>query len=40
VWFNSEDSEKLLDKGFPIRFMKNLLAYYNHYLDEDFFKSL
>jgi len=32
VWFNSEDSEKLLDKSFPIRFMKNLLKYYEYYL--------
>lgn len=32
VWFNSEDSDKLLDKIFPIRFMKNLLEYYNHFL--------
>ena len=37
VWFNSEDSEKLLDKVFPMRFMKNLLMYYNYYLSEDFF---
>ena len=32
VWFNSEDSDKLLDSVFPIKFMKNLLKYYNHYL--------
>jgi HAD superfamily hydrolase (TIGR01509 family) len=32
VWFNSESSENLLDKAFPIRFMKNLLQYYGHYL--------
>ena len=32
VWFNSEDSEKLLDKCFPIRFMKNVLLYYTYYL--------
>ena len=31
VWFNSEDNDKLLDKIFPIKFMKNLLAYYNNY---------
>ena len=37
VWFNSEDSDKLLDKCFPIRFMKNLLKYYNYYLDDKFF---
>lgn len=34
VWFNSEDNDKLLDKVFPIRFMKNLLKYYNVYLDK------
>lgn len=32
VWFNSEDNDKLLDKIFPIRFMKNLLEYYNYCL--------
>lgn len=32
VWFNSEPSEKLLDPVFPIKFMKNLIKYYNHYL--------
>ena len=32
VWFNSEDSDNLLDKTFPIRFMKNLLNYYEYYL--------
>jgi beta-phosphoglucomutase-like phosphatase (HAD superfamily)/NDP-sugar pyrophosphorylase family protein len=40
VWFNSEDSEKLLDKVFPLRFMKNLLMYYDYYLSEDFFVEL
>ena len=32
IWFNSEDNDKLLDKIFPIKFMKNLLKYYNYYL--------
>jgi len=32
VWFNSEESDKLLDKTFPLRFMKNLLEYYRYYL--------
>ena len=32
VWFNSEDSDKLLDPIFPIRFLKNLMKYYNHFL--------
>jgi HAD superfamily hydrolase (TIGR01509 family) len=31
VWFNSEDNDKLLDKIFPIKFMKNLMKYYNYY---------
>ena len=30
VWFNSEDSDKLLDPVFPIRFMKTLLKYYDY----------
>ena len=34
VWFNSEDPDKLLDPVFPIKFMKNLMKYYNHYLIE------
>ncbi|CAD7946711.1 unnamed protein product [Amoebophrya sp. A120] len=40
VWFNSEDSDKLIDKSFPIRFMKNLLDYYTFYLDLEFFEEL
>jgi HAD superfamily hydrolase (TIGR01509 family) len=40
VWFNSESSEKLLDKSFPLKFMKGILKYYNCYLDLDFFASL
>jgi HAD superfamily hydrolase (TIGR01509 family) len=32
VWFNSENNDKLLDKVFPIRFMKNVLKYYKVYL--------
>ena len=32
VWFNSEDHDKLLDKIFPIKFMKNLMKYYNYFL--------
>ena len=34
VWFNSESGDKLLDPVFPIKFMKNLMKYYNHYLHE------
>ena len=37
VWFNSEDRDKLIDKTFPIRFMKNLMKYYHKYLDNSFF---
>ena len=32
VWFNSEDNDKLIDKCFPLKFMKNLLKYYQYYL--------
>ncbi len=38
VWFNSEDPDKLIDKSFPIAFMKNLLDYYTACLDLEFFK--
>jgi len=40
VWFNSEDFEKLLDKTFPMRFMKKLLCYYSQYLTMEFFDQL
>ena len=40
VWFNSEDRGNILDKVFPIRFMKNLLKFYNYYLNENSFDSL
>ena len=40
VWFNSEMNENLLDKIFPIKFMRNLLKYYQQYIDYDFFNSL
>jgi len=33
VWFNSESGDKLLDPVFPIKFMKNLIKYYNHYFN-------
>ena len=39
VWFNSEDSDKLLDKTFPIRFMKKLMLYYDRYIDDSFLDS-
>ena len=31
VWFNSESRDRLLDPVFPIRFIKNLMKYYNYY---------
>ena len=40
VWFNSENRENLLDKVFPINFMKNTLKFYNKYLDDEFFESI
>lgn len=38
VWFNSENRDNLIDKVFPINFMKNVLKFYNEYLDDDFFQ--
>jgi len=32
VWFNSEDNDKLLDSSFPMRFMKNLMKYYEYFI--------
>jgi len=32
IWFNSEDQDKLIDKSFPLKFMKNVLKYYKYYL--------
>ena len=40
VWFNSVDRDNLLDKVFPINFMKNTLKFYNYYLDKQFFQLL
>ena len=40
VWFNSENRDNLLDKVFPINFMKNTLKFYNKFLDDEFFDSL
>lgn len=40
VWFNSEESEKMLDKTFPIRFMKNTLKYYDNYIDCGFLEKI
>ena len=37
LWFNSENRDNLLDKVFPINFMKNTLKFYKKYLDDDFF---
>ena len=40
VWFNSENRDNLLDKVFPIRFMKNTLKFYKKFLDDEFFDSV
>jgi HAD superfamily hydrolase (TIGR01509 family) len=40
VWFNSEDPDKLLDKAFPLRFMKKMLKYYDAFLDSNFASNL
>lgn len=31
VWFNTEDEDKLLDKIFPIKFMRNFIKYLNYF---------
>lgn len=33
VWFNSENNDKLLDPVFPIRFLKDLMKYYNYFFN-------
>ena len=40
IWFNSENRETLLDKVFPIKYMKNVLKFYEKYLDDNFFVNL
>lgn len=40
IWFGSENRELLLDKVFPIKFMKKTLKYYTSFLDDNFFNSL
>jgi HAD superfamily hydrolase (TIGR01549 family) len=40
IWFNSENRDNLLDKIFPITFMKNLLKFYKKFLDDEFFDSI
>ncbi len=40
IWFNSENRDNILDKVFPIKFMKNTLNYYDKYLDDDFFNKV
>lgn len=32
VWFNSENPDKLLDPVFPLKFLKNLVKYYNYFI--------
>ena len=34
VWFNSEDNDKLIDKNFPLTFMKNYLLYLNYFITQ------
>ena len=40
VWFNSENRDNLLDKVFPIKFMKNTLKFYKKFIDDKFFNSI
>ena len=40
VWFNTENRDCLLDKVFPIRFMKNVLKFYNKFLNDQFFADI
>lgn len=40
IWFNSENRDNLLDKIFPINFMKNTLKFYKKFLDDEFFDSV
>ena len=40
IWFNSENRDNLLDKIFPIKFMKNTLKFYKKFLDDEFFDSI
>lgn len=40
IWFNSENRDNLLDKIFPINFMKNTLKFYKKFLDDEFFDTL
>ena len=40
IWFNSENRDNLLDKIFPINFMKNTLKFYKKFLDDEFFDSI
>lgn len=40
VWFNSEDSNILCDKTFPLKFMKNMIKYYEYFIDEEFIHKI
>ena len=40
IWFNSENRDNILDKIFPINFMKNTLLFYRKYIDDEFFSSI
>jgi ABC-type uncharacterized transport system fused permease/ATPase subunit len=39
IWFNIENIDNLLDKTFPINFMKKLTKFYNYFLDDLFFEQ-
>lgn len=40
IWFNTVPPDQLIDKVFPIRFLKKLLNYYKVYIDKQFFSDL
>ena len=40
IWFNTVPPDQLIDKVFPIRFLKKLLNYYRVYIDDQFFNDL
>jgi len=40
IWFNSEDSNILTDKTFPLRFMKNTIKYINYLIDDEFLQYM
>ena len=40
IWFNTEDINKLNDKSFPLRFMKNFINYFEYLINENFINKL